>query len=124
MRGPYHHWVPGPVSVRFMCDMDDDGHIWIHLTKLGITMLAESPEQQPGTGSVLRVREPTVLEGPCVREVPVCCATRTAPEGAWVQNDHWPGVHVVEGPLVSGSTNIVVAVDPGARAVISGPRVP
>ena len=50
--------------------------------------------------------------------------TRTAPKDAWVQNEKWPGVHVVEGPLVSGSTNIVVAVDPGTRAVLAGSRVP
>jgi hypothetical protein len=72
----------------------------------------------------LRPVEPRVLEGPCVEVVDVYCLDGGAQRAGWMCDDCWPGVQVVEGPVSVGPSNIVVAVEPGARAVITGTRVP
>ena len=48
----------------------------------------------------------------------------TAGRRRWICDDSWTGVKVIEGPLTSGPSKIIVAVEPGARAVITGTRVP
>ena len=42
----------------------------------------------------------------------------------WIADDGWIGVRVVEGPVRQGVNPVAVAVEPGARAVISGEKVP
>ena len=42
----------------------------------------------------------------------------------WICDDSWPGVKVIEGPVAPGAGRVIVAVEHGARAVISGTRVP
>ena len=102
---------------------DDDGHIWVHFTKLGVTVLAETPDLEPTRACRMRPVEPTVLEGPCVEAINVYDSGNDSEKGRWICDEAWPGVKVVEGPLVAGPSQIVVAVEPGARAVITGTRV-
>jgi hypothetical protein len=39
--------------------------VWVHFHKLGVTMLAETPDPEPARACRLRPVEPRVLEGPC-----------------------------------------------------------
>jgi hypothetical protein len=57
-----------PELARFgyQVEEDDDGHIWVHFHKLGVTILAETPDQEPARACRLRPVEPRVLDGPCV----------------------------------------------------------
>ena len=68
------------------------------------------------------------VEGPAVLSVP---ARRAGAVGVmdWVLDDGWPGVRVVEGPVdprVPGGNEgeVIVTVDPGARAVLGPGYVP
>ena len=64
------------------------------------------------------------MEGPCVEVVDVYCLDDGARRPRWVCDDAWPGVKVVEGPVNVGPGKVVVAIEPGVRAVITGTRVP
>ena len=57
----------------YQVEEDDDGHIWVHFHKLGVTMLAETPDLESARVCRLRPVEPRVLEGPCVETVDVYC---------------------------------------------------
>ena len=92
--------------------------------KLGVTLLAETPDQEPARACRLRPREPRVLEVPCVEVVDVYCLDDGVRRPRWVCDDAWPGVKVVEGPVNVGPGKVVVAIEPGVRAVITGTRVP
>ena len=111
---------PDLARFGYSIEEDDDGHIWVTLRKLGVTLLAETPDQEPGRRCALRPVEPRVLEGPCVEAVAVYCPAEAVAADDWIATDAWPGVRVVEGPLSKGASQVMVAVDPGARAVVSG----
>ena len=115
-----------PELARFgyQVEEDDDGHIWVHFHKLGVIILAETPDQGPARACRLRPVEPRVLDGPCVEVVDVYCLDDGAQQPGWVCDDCWPGVRVIEGPVSLGPGKVIVAVEPGAQAVITGTRVP
>jgi hypothetical protein len=119
--------IPGfPELARFgyQVEEDDDGHIWVQFHKIGVTLLAETPDQEPARACRLRPVEPRVLEGPCVEVVDVYCLDDGARLPRWVCDDAWPGVKVVKRPVTVGPGKVVVAIEPGVRAVITGTRVP
>ena len=115
-----------PELARFgyAVEEDDDGHIWVTLSKLGITLLAETPEMEPCRRCKLRPTGPRVLEGPCVEAIDVYCPPEATNRCDWIADDAWPGVRVVEGQLKPGASQVIVAVEPGARALLTGSRVP
>ena len=57
----------------YQVEEDDDGHVWVHFHKLGVTMLAETPDLDAVRSCRVRPIEPRVLEGPCVETVSVYC---------------------------------------------------
>ena len=113
---------PDLARYGFQIHEDEDGLVWVTLAKLGVTMLAEIPERDKVARCVLAPMEPQILTGPCVEAIDVYC--RQQPNRRWVCDDGWPGVKVIEGPLRTGASKLMVAVEPGARAVICGTRVP
>ena len=64
---------PDLARFGYMVEEDDDGHIWVNLAKLGITMLAETPQAEGEKVCLLTSLEPKVLEGPCVEPVSAYC---------------------------------------------------
>ena len=87
-------------------------------------MLAETPDSEPLRSCAARPVEPRVLEGPCVEPIAVYFSGEASQSPRWVCDDSWPGVKVIEGPITPGVGSIIVAVEHGARAVVSGTRVP
>ena len=87
-------------------------------------MLAETPDLDSARSCRVRPVETRVLEGSCVETVDVYCLGEGGRRPSWICDDSWPGVRVVEGPVSPGAGRIVVAVEHGARAVITGTRAP
>ena len=115
-----------PELARFgyQVEEDDDGHVWVHFHKLGVTMLAETPDSEPTRSCLARPVEPRVLDGPCVEPVAIYYSGEVGGPPGWICDDAWPGVKVIEGPLLPGAGKVIVAVEHGARAIISGTFVP
>ena len=113
---------PDLARYGFQIREDSDGLILVTLVSLGVTLLAEVPDQERVARCVLAPTEPRVLEGPCVKPVEVYC--RQPVERRWVCDDGWPGVRVVDGPLQEGASRVMVAVEPGTRVAICRTRVP
>ena len=114
---------PTLTDLGYALDRDDDGHVWVSLRKLGVTLLAEMPSDEDKAFScAVRATEPRVLVGPCVEMVDVYCEPTSGP--LWITDDAVPGVRVVEGPVQEGPGKVMLALDPGARLTISGARVP
>ena len=105
-------------------EQDADGHIWVELRRFGLTLLAERPPQGDAAVQLLRPVEPQVLVGPIVAAVEA--RYHGAAPDQWVHDDQWPGAHVVERPLGAEreSVKVQVAVEPGARLVISPSSAP
>ena len=83
---------PGLARFGYSIDEDDDGHIWVTLRNLGVTLLAETPDREAGLRCILRPKEPRVLEGPCVEAVTVYCPAEVAAKDDWIATDAWAGV--------------------------------
>ena len=60
-----------PELARFgyQVEEDDDGHVWVHFHKLGVTMLAETPDPEATRSCMVRPVEPRVIDRPCVEPV-------------------------------------------------------
>ena len=114
---------PSLCLLGFSTDMDDDGNIWITLSKLGITTLAETPvEDDRVARCACQALYPTLIDGPAVQAIDVICSEDTSKR--WICDAEEPGVKVVEGPLRPGRQQVFVSVEPGKRLVVSGSRVP
>ena len=59
-----------------------------------------------------------------MESVEVYCPPEATDRHDWIADDAWPGVRVVEGQLKPGASQVIVAVEPGARALLTGSRVP
>ena len=70
-------------------------------------------ERGYSTGEALHAMEDFVVEGPAVRSLTAYWAGD--PKGQWVLDAGWPGVRVVEKPLLEGEQVVTVALNPGAR---------
>ena len=105
-------------NIGYSVYSDDDGVIWVSFLKLGVSLLAEVPGD--GDEGFLRCIEPLVLEGPAVETVSAFNVSEKPNQ--WIADDGWPGVRVIEGPARQGVNQIIVAIEPGARAVLTGTK--
>ena len=103
---------------------DDDGHILGGVQEVRYHYACRDTGSGKGESDVYLAPNGAAHPRGTLRaeEVEVYCST---PEThRWVSDDRWPGVRVIEGPLVRGRSRVTVAVDNGARAIICGHKVP
>ena len=101
---------------------DAEGNVWVELRALGVTLLAEGSRAGGSAAPELRVVDPCVLHGPCVENVRAVYMGAEQP--LWVIDAGWPGVKVVERPVVAGEQMVQVAVEPAQTAVITQASFP
>ena len=107
----------------FGIEEDDDGHSWIHFSKLNVHLLAEQPDSESSLRCYLKVVEPMLLVGPTVANVKAYYRPPSGEGPQFVVNDGRPGLHVVEGPLEPGVNEVIVAIEPGHELVLTGSKV-
>ena len=86
--------------------IDDDGNVYAQFGALGVSLLVE---RDCSIGEAFQAREDLFVEGPAVWSLTASLAGEPGDKSGW------PGVRVVEKPLLAGEQVVTVAVDPGAQ---------
>ena len=100
-------------------ERDEDGHVWVEF-KNRVRLLCEAPTG--ATGCALKVGSAKRVVGP-VEEVMDACFVGE-PEGRWILDADWPGVKVVQQPLIKGVQKLMLVVEPHAEVIVGSGGVP